>query len=476
MLLNICDLLIIQLIYVMNSFLEKMRFMAYNFIGVMQLSLQMILSQKQMMKVAMTQELTQAITLLQLNNQELCEFLENKAIENPLFQIETGSLPTASRYNHYAEKSSKADKQEWLEQIAGKETSIIEHLLPQLDWHSYDKKQKRILTFLINSLDENGYLRICTSETASLLQVSDHEAEEGVRIIQGLEPAGIGARNLQECLLLQLNREENRNELAITILSQSFIPFAEKKWKPIAAQLGIELREIQEVFDYVQTLNPRPASDFSCHSSSYVTPDLIMKWDGSNIIVSTFEENLPEVRFNQNYYQHFHSINDKQVKQFLHDKKHDYQWIMKCIEQRKETIMKVALKMVEKQRDFFIHGPGSLKPMTMKEISEELNMHESTVSRAVREKYAQTPFGTFELKSFFTSALKTTSHEDASSKEVKKAISELISKENKFKPLSDQDLAGLLHENDGIKISRRTIAKYRDQLGIPASSRRKRFA
>jgi RNA polymerase sigma-54 factor len=441
----------------------------------MKLSLQAVLSQKQIMKLTMTQELTQAIALLQYNTQELCEFLENKAIENPLIQIESGSISTTSRH-HHAEKSSKGDKQDWLEQIAKKESSIIEHLFAQIDFCSYDNKQKKILAFLINSLDENGYLSISVDEAAALLHVSHQEVEDAVHLIQGLEPVGVGARNLQECLLLQLMNEENINELAIRILSQFFIPFAEKKWKLIAAQLKIELRDIQEVFDYVQTLNPRPTSDFSSHPSSYVTPDIMIKWDGNDFIVSTFEEALPEIKFNRSYYLHFHSLHDKQVKQFLQDKKQDYQWIMKSIEQRKETIMKVALKIVEKQQDFFIHGPGHLKPMTMKEISEELNIHESTVSRAVREKYAQTPFGTFELKSFFSSAIKTTSDEDTSSKQVKKAISELIESENKLKPLSDQDLVGLLKSNDGIKVSRRTIAKYRDQLGIPASSRRKRFA
>lgn len=442
----------------------------------MKLSLKLVINQKQIMKLAMTQELTQAIALLQYNSQELCEFLENKALENPLIQIETGHSPATNHYKNHTNHSSNGDKQEWLEQIAKKESSLAEHLLSQISLYSYESKLKNTLTFLINSLDENGYLRISVNEVTSLLRVPHQEVEEAIHFIQGLEPVGIGARNLQECLLLQLNHKENKNELAIKILSEYFTQFAEKKWKPIAKELGIELKDIQEVFDYVQTLNPRPASDFSYTQSSYIAPDVMIKWDGCDFVVSTLGKTLPSVKFNRNYYQHFHSVKDKQVNEFLQDKKHDYQWIMKSIEQRKETIMKVSLKIVEKQPDFFIHGPGHLKPMTMKEISDELDIHESTVSRAVREKYAQTPFGTFELKSFFSSAIKTTSQEDTSSKQVKKVLSELIEKENKLKPLSDQELVGLLESNESIKVSRRTIAKYRDQLGIPASSRRKRFA
>jgi RNA polymerase sigma-54 factor len=163
------------------------------------------------------------------------------------------------------------------------------------------------------------------------------------------------------------------------------------------------------------------------------------------------------------------------VQQYLKEKQHEYHWIARSIEQRKETITRVALKIVEKQQDFFIYGPEKLKPMTMKEVSEELGIHESTVSRSVREKYAQTPFGTFELKSFFSSAIKTASNEDAGSQEVKKWLTKLIDEEDKYKPLSDQELVRLLEGKKGIIVSRRTIAKYRDQLGIPSSAKRKRF-
>jgi len=295
------------------------------------------------MQLAMTQELTQAIALLQYNSQELYEFIQNKAIENPLIEIETGHSPATNHYKNHTNNSSNGDKQEWLEQIAKKESSLAEHLFSQISLYSYESKLKNTLTFLINSLDENGYLRISVDEVSSLLRVSCKEVEEALHFIQGLEPVGVGARNLQECLLLQLNREEGKDELAIKILSQYFIEFADKKWKPIAKELGIELKDIQEVFDYVQTLNPRPASDFSSTQSPYITPDVMIKWDGCDFVVSTFGEALPSIKFNQNYYQYFNSVTDKKVNEFLQDKKHDYQWIMKSIQQRKETILRVSL-------------------------------------------------------------------------------------------------------------------------------------
>ncbi|MCQ6275684.1 RNA polymerase factor sigma-54 [Bacillus sp. V3B] len=436
------------------------------------------LGQQQTVKLAMTQELTQAIALLQYSTQELVEFLENKAIENPLLQIESRNIQTMDpQYDRVkkVKKATQVDKQSWLEQIAQKETSLVDYLFSQIDFRSYDDSLKKVLTFLINSLDENGYLHISSDEVATILSISCQEVEEAVRIIQGLEPAGVGARNLQECLLFQINREEDKNKLAATIISDYFLLFAEKKWKLIAKNLGVEMKQIQQVFDYVQSLNPRPAAAFYYEQASYIVPDIIIKCDSTTFSVSVFDEVLPKIQFNKRYFRKFHAIGDEKVKRFLQEKQQDYQWIMRSIEQRKETLIKVALKIIEKQPDFFIHGPNHVKPITMKEVSEELGIHESTVSRAVREKYAQTPFGTIELKSFFSSTIKTISNEDTSAIQVKKEISLLIEKEDKLKPLSDQELVALLKANNGIVVSRRTIAKYRDQLGILASSKRKRF-
>lgn len=431
---------------------------------------------EQTTKLTMTQQLTQAIKLLQYSSHELTEFLESKAMENPLIEVDPHT--TDLHYDH-AKKgtpSSKTDKQTWLEQLAKEEASLTDYLCSQIDFRLYDNRTQKLLDFLINNIDDNGYIYLNTNEAAQLLQVSEEEIETGFHLIQALEPAGIGARNLQECLLLQIKRQDKKDPLAEIILSDFFLLFAERKWHAIAKQLGICLKDIQAVFDRIQSLNPRPGSSFCSSPSAYITPDIMVTWNGASLTVTINDEILPSIHYNINYYRKFNSLGDKQVKQFLSEKKCEYQWIMKSIEQRKDTIKRVAFKIVEKQPDFFIYGPDYLLPMTMREIAEELDIHESTVSRAVREKHIQTPFGTFKLSSFFSNSILTTANEDMSSHKVRKAITVLISTEDKLNPLSDQELVTLLAKNPGIKISRRTIAKYRDQLGIPSSSKRKRFA
>ncbi|WP_026582034.1 RNA polymerase factor sigma-54 [Bacillus sp. J33] len=434
--------------------------------------------QQQTMKLAMTQELTQAIALLQYSTQELSSFLESKALENPLLKIESGHVQTMDpRYDRVKQTRTKVEKDKinWIEQIGGCKTMLLDEYLKSQLSLDLKKTEKRVIERLIESLDENGYFRADLNSVASELRISADEAERLLAMLQQLEPAGVGARSLQECLSLQLKRLPERNELAEVIIDEYFILFAEKKWKEIAKQLGVELKEIQEVFDLVQTMNPRPASSFHSEKSAYITPDVIIKWDGDSFSVSVFDEVLPKISFNEDYFKRFSAAGDRSVSRFLQEKQQDYHWIMRSIEQRKETLTNVTLKIVEKQQDFFIKGPSHLKPMTMKEISDELEIHESTVSRAVREKYAQTPFGTYELRSFFSSTIKTTSDENTSSQQVKTIISKMIEGENKKKPLSDQELVKLLKEKEGMVVSRRTIAKYRDQLGIPSSSKRKRY-
>ncbi|UII55553.1 RNA polymerase factor sigma-54 [Cytobacillus spongiae] len=434
------------------------------------------LYQQQTLKLTMTQELTQAIALLQYSTQELTSFLENKALENPLLEIETGHItamdPRKDQLKLNRMKPEK-DKQSWIEQIGAEVHTLSEYLLSQLTDQQITSSENKIYDYLIHNLDENGYLLIGTKELMEHCGLTSELASEYIDRLQQLEPVGIGARSLQECLLLQV--KDYGYDLAEVILEEHFEAFADRKWKPLAKLLGVDLKEIQEVFDYVQTLDPRPASRFQTEKASYVVPDVVIKWDGESFAVSIFDELIPKIKFNTTYYQKFSKHEDQQVNRFLNEKQQDYHWILKSLEQRKETLTNVSMKIVEKQSNFFIKGPSHLKPMTMKEIADELEIHESTVSRAVREKYAQTPYGTFELRSFFSSTIQTTSDENTSSQQVKNVIQRLVDKENKQKPLSDQQLVSILKDEEGIVVSRRTIAKYRDQLGIPSSSKRKRY-
>jgi RNA polymerase sigma-54 factor len=439
--------------------------------GGMRMNLKAGLFQQQTLKLAMTQELTQAIALLQYTAQELTSFLEDKALENPLLQIDHGQVqPMNPLKDRYKKKHRTAEK-DWIEQIADSPSSIEEQLLSQLNINKLSNGLLRAMRHLIQSLDENGYFAGNLEEIAGNLNLPYEVIEDGLAIIQTLEPAGIGARNLQECLLLQLHS----NEFAQKIISDYFLLFADKKWKQIAKELSVSLKEIQEVFDEVQLLNPKPGTLLRSEQASYIIPDVIIEKSPTGFTVRMHDDTLPKISFNDDYYKKLTAAQDPQVTKFLQDKVQDYQWIHKSIEQRKETLTRVVSKIIEKQPSFFQKGPHSLLPMTMREIASELGVHESTVSRAVREKYVQTPIGTFTLKSFFTSTIQTVKEESTSSTQVKNAIASIIEKENKHAPLSDQEMVELLKNNEGMVVSRRTITKYRDQLGIPSSTKRKRF-
>ncbi|WP_404329839.1 RNA polymerase factor sigma-54 [Mesobacillus maritimus] len=454
--------------------------------------------QKQTMKLAMTQELTQAIALLQYSSQELVTFLEEKAIENPLLQVEQKNIRSLDRTRDFKKKSRSTssqnrETQNWIEQIAEKSGSLREHLFFQINLLRLTDQERKIVHYFIDTIDENGYLGVGIDETCSKFGIVEAEVERCLTILQSLDPIGVGARSLQECLLLQVNNntfnvdikiedtvdkdaaERSPIELLKVILSEHFILFAEKKWKSIAKLLKMDLREIQKAFDYVQTLNPRPGATFQVEKAAYVVPDVIVKIENDELTVGLFDDTIPKVTFNESYFQELAAYKDAEVGRFLQEKQNDFQWIHKSLEQRRETLMKVALKIVEKQREFFYQGLSFLKPMTMREISEELDIHESTVSRAVREKYIQTPTGTYEMKTLFSSSIQTTEQDQTSSNHAKAAIELLIKNENKQKPLSDQEIVHMLEDRSGIKISRRTVAKYREQLGIASSSKRKRF-
>jgi RNA polymerase sigma-54 factor len=428
------------------------------------------LFQQQTLKLQMTQELSQAIALLQYSTQELTSFLEEKANENPLIQID----PTAVPVNPLRDRKRKAKvasatvDNDWIEQIGDCKQSLSDHLISQIPLDEKIKPLRPTIERLIRNLDENGYIMMPNLQ-------AEHKLDCCLEILQAMEPPGIGARSLQECLLLQLKRRPSTPQLAITLVEHHFQPFAEKKWKDLASKLQVSLTDIQAAFDLLQTLDPRPGAKFSSDQTAFIVPDVVVDWDGTEFIITIYDELLPKLSLNADFYQRYSNATDKQVSRYIDNQFQQFHWLQKSLEQRKDTLQKVALKIVEKQTDFFKKGQGYLKPMIMKEIAEELDIHESTVSRAVREKYVQTPFGVFELKSFFTSTIQTTNEESTSSTQVKAEIKKYIDAEDKLKPLSDQEIVEILKDKEGIVVSRRTVAKYREQLKIPSSSKRRRY-
>jgi RNA polymerase sigma-54 factor len=450
--------------------------------GVIEMELKAGLWQKQTLKLAMTQELSQAIALLQYSAQELAAFLEAKSMENPLMQVDFKNIKTFDSSMDRTRKTQKRnyerDQKNLIEQIgSGEQDTLEDHLLSQINLLNIAHDEKLILNILIENIDENGYLNTAKEDLAATLNHKKEMIESAIVNLQALDPAGIAARDLKECLLLQLKRKDStpENELATQIITNHFLLFAEKKWKAVAKMLNIDVKDIQKVHDYVQQLNPKPGAVFQREKPAYIVPDVVVRREGEELSVSVFDALIPKISFNDGYYRELSNHKDHEVNKFLQEKQGDFQWIQRSLEQRKETLLKVSMKIIEKQREFFMIGPSHLKPMTMREVAEELEIHESTVSRTVREKYMQTPAGTYELKWFFTSALQTTENDQTSSKQVKAVIENIIKAENKQKPVSDQDIVEMLKEREGMVVSRRTVAKYRDQLGIPSSSKRKRF-
>ncbi len=433
--------------------------------------------QKQSMKLAMTQQLSQSIAILQFTTADLTTFLEDKALENPLIEVVAG-MDIATDYSYKKRKKNYDTDQDWLEQIADSTETLADFLKNQISLMKLSYKEKIILLYLVESLNDAGYLVTDIETIASGLLMSEADVLTGLEVLQSLEPAGVGARDARECILLQIDRSPDAPYIAYDVISEHFTAFAEKKWKKIASALDVPLSEIQQVSDFVQTLNPKPGSEFETERVQYVVPDLILQQSGQELYVSVAKQFIPQIRFQDNYYKMMRDTKEKDVLNFLKDKAGEYDWLVKGMEQREDTLKRVGTAIVAHQKAHFLKN-AYLEPLTLKKIAEEIGVHESTVSRAVNGKYIETSQGVFELKSFFTSSLqkkKETAADtgDVSSASIKQLILNFIDEEDKRKPLSDQKIVDLLEEK-GIEVSRRAIAKYRTELRIPSSSKRKRF-
>lgn len=434
------------------------------------------LFQEQTLKLNMTQSLAQAISILQLNTMELTSFVEEIAMENPLLEVETNFYsPIDYRRTKKKRKKNLDEKQSFEAFLPNKKQNLYEYLQMQTITFNLTDQERRYLDFLIYNINESGYLEVDLEDASKMLSLPIEMGKKTLNIIHELDPPGIGARNLQECLLLQL---ESKNQLTLKyryILTKYFQDFADKKWKKIEGDLNISLEEIQYLYDIIQTLNPRPGLLYSNEKTEYVVPDIILEKDSDGWHIQIVEDLFLEVRFNDQYYTELIKEQDSKTIEFAKDKYRQIQWLKNSIEQRKNTILKIVNVILKKQENYFQNVKASLKPMTMAEISEEIGVHESTVSRAVRNKYIKTPSGVHALRNLFTSQLSTnTGSKSLSSEAVKKEIQAIIDQEDKTKPYSDNAIVSIL-KNKGINISRRTITKYRESMNIPSSLKRKRY-
>ncbi|MFC7371009.1 RNA polymerase factor sigma-54 [Fictibacillus iocasae] len=430
---------------------------------------------QQNLSLVMTAELRQAIAVLQYPGYELASFLQEQANENPLIEVIEppgiiGKSPSSRK------SSSSAGMPVSFEEYMSSTETLHDTLLKQSILLSLSEKERRMLNFLLLSIDDNGYLTVSAAEAAQHLGASEEIVDKLIVHIHQMEPAGIGARSLQECLLLQLAAAGMENTLPWRLVLLYFEELANRKWRAVADELQLSPEDIQHAADYIQTLNPRPGKMYS-HGvkEGYLYPDITITHHDGSFAIAFNDRYNPSVKLNSDYEPLLFMSKNDQPSKYLQNQFSKYQWLKKAVEQRRQTLIKIVTEVVNVQHSFFSKKGSQLAPLTLKQVAAATGMHESTISRAVKNKVIQTPLGARELKSFFTAKIETSEGGEASASAAKDAIRRLIEKENKQKPLSDQLICEMLKRDDGLAISRRTVAKYREELMIPSSSKRKRF-
>jgi RNA polymerase sigma-54 factor len=454
---------------------------------------------EQQQKLVMTPELKLALKILQLPTVELEELIQQELEINPVLELveepkeERPSVEQEQKNNEkeidwkehlqfqgksYCLESyeNNEDAEQTYENFVSNSYTLKEHLLFQLHLSLLRHNLKDIGELIIESLDENGYLTVSTNELTEMTKADENTVETVLNIIQTFDPAGVAARDLKECLLIQLSFKGLLNEKTEKIVNKHLDDIACNRLNNVSKSLGVSLEMAQQISDMIKCLEPKPGRAFEgTNSTKYIVPDVyIDKVDGEYVIAINDYYNS-SLRINQ-YYRSLLQQEEKtsQASQFISSKLSSAMWLIKSIEQRKTTLYNVMHAIVEYQREFFDQGVMYLKTMTLKNIADKVNVHESTVSRAINGKYVQTNRGVYEIKYFFTSGIDNQTGDGISSESIKKMLKNLIDKENHNHPISDQYIADILAK-EGLAISRRTVAKYRDELGIASSSKRKRY-
>ncbi len=466
----------------------------------------------------MTPEMQLAIKILQLNSIELKNQILEVLETNPVVEIDekepsgnevplekfSEEIPPASppsqefsdsgrtdfgidwqKYLQDSENSeirvssgggSTGEEDPKFENFVSKKNNLREHLTTQLHEANLNPTEIKIGEYLVGLIDRNGYLRHTRDQIADLLKVEVAVVAKVVKALQGMDPPGVGAFDLRECLLIQAREEGYDNDIVTMIIEKHLDEIATNKLQNIAKVTGFDIEDVSAAVEVIKALNPKPgASFFGGVDDVYVTPDVFIEKIDAEYLVHLNERDLPRLRINLLYREAMKNKDrtDKATYEFIRNKLEAARSFLRYVDKRKETILNVTKAIVEVQKDFLDFGLLHLKPLTLQDVASMAGVHESTVSRATSGKYAQTPRGLFELKFFFSGAARTQSGEDISTQAVKKRIDDLVKLENPNQPLSDSDIVSRL-KADGIFIARRTVAKYRTELNIPCSSTRKR--
>jgi len=451
---------------------------------------------EQQQKLLMTPELRQAIAILQMSTMELNEFIRGELEENPFLEereieetdentrddVEEGAwLDEWLELYHdrdigLVQKDQKEEKS--FENFLTRVPSLFEHLEFQLRLIKMDPNDFVIGYHLIGNIDSNGYLCVELEEVAQKMGTSTEHVEEILQVVHSFHPHGVGARNLAECLLIQLRHYGKESYIARKIIEDHLDDLARGRLNKIASALAISVQQAQEIGDLIRTLDPKPGRQYSSDQEiRYIVPEVFVEKIEGEYIVYVNDLNFPRLVVNHLYESVLRQPENfsEDTRRYLEDKIGSALWLIRSIEQRRITLYKVASCIVEIQKDFLDRGVQHLKPLKLQQVAQLVNVHESTVSRATSNKYMQTPQGLFELKYFFSSGLESShNNEKMSSKSIKHMLEGMIAEEDPTRPLSDEQIAQMFKKK-GIRISRRTVAKYRQELGIQSTMSRKRY-
>jgi RNA polymerase sigma-54 factor len=469
-------------------------------------------------KLIMTPSLQQAIKLLQLSKLELQEVLNQELLENPLLEETAEEAKAEEPETDTTDQKTEAEEQKKQEEAKEKEKdsfdeidydayfqdyieygynprmseeheefpientltrppNLTDHLTWQLSMSDSSPTVKEIGAFIIGNIDEDGYLRASNEEIAASGGYLPEDVEKAVRAVQALDPIGVGARDLRECLLLQLDFLEIDEPLVEVIIRDHWEMFMQRHFVQLAKTLAIDMKTLEGLVEIIKHLDPKPGRKYSSERAIYVEPDVYVQKVGDEYVIVLNEDGMPKLRINSSYRSMLNSMDSKsdgETVNYIKDKIRSAVWLIKSLDQRQRTIYKVAESIVKHQREFLEKGIDYLRPLVLRDVADDIQMHESTVSRVVSNKYMHTPRGLFLMKYFFHSGIDSDTGEDISSLTVKKKIQSFIEAEDPRKPLSDSKIMKILND-EGINIARRTVAKYRDELNIPSSTDRKQI-